>query len=194
VGSKTLPDEPEDDLDNDEDLEDEEAFGDEGLLFSCPFCGSEDDGCPHFLGSRDLNFCGDFSVDDAGELAELSELFGELGEAVAAFAAGGKKKARIAALTPRRLKELVQAVADGDDNRGFTEYVEQVGRDTKVAVQSNSYEENSGPCFCSVVHMYWTRDVPAVVAGMRQRVAQDIRRLKKHAVPGTFSGDDAPVK
>ena len=183
MSSKAAPDEPEEDLDND-DSEDEGDFGDDGLLFSCPFCGSEDAGCPHFLGSRDLNFCGDFSVDGAGELAELSELFGELGEQVAGFVAAGKKKARIAALKPRRLRELVQSVADGNDNHGFTEYVEQVGKDTRVAVASNSYEENSGPGFCSVVQMYWARDVPAAVAGMRQRVTQDIRRLQRHAEPG----------
>jgi hypothetical protein len=171
MGSRAVPDEPEDD------------FGDEGTLFSCPFCGCEDVGCPHFLGSRDLTFCDDFCVDieDIGRLAELGELFIELGESATAFVQGSKKGARIAALTPRRLRELVQAVADGRSNHGFTEYVERVGRDTKIAVQSNSFEDNSGPGFCSDVQYYWAKDVPAAKAGMRQRIMQDIRRLKRHA-------------
>lgn len=183
MGSNVTPDEP-DGLGDGEDFEGEDDIGDKEPLFSCPFCVSKGHECPHILGTRDMNFCSDFSVDEYHDLAELSQLFWELGEKVDEFLATGKKKARIAALVPGRLRALVQGVAGRKSNHGFTQYVEQVAKDTRVAVRSDSYEENGGPGFSSVVRIYWTRDVPTVVAGMRKRVTQDIRRLQPHTKPG----------
>ncbi len=143
---------------------------------SCPYCRRKDGDCRHMLGRRDLHFRPNFRVDDLSELAELNEQFGELGDAVAAFLARGRKD-RIAALMPRRLRDLVQAAAVGNEYRSFADYLMQLGKDTKIGVKSSFYEENNGPGFCSVVQMYWARDVHAVAAGMRKRITQDIRRL-----------------
>ncbi len=189
MGINAIPDKPEEDRDSDEGFEDdddfgEDAFGGESSSFSCPFCGSGDDGCPHFLGSRDLNFCGDFAVDDVGELAKLREVFEEVGKQVVEFVEAGKKKARIALLKPRRLRELAQAIAEGEYNDGFTEYIVKVGKDTKVGVASSSHEEDSGPGFCSAVRMYWARDINSAIAGMRQRITQDAQRLYRLVKPG----------
>src|SRR5262245_61163743 len=159
--------------------EDDDEDG-EGPLFSCPFCGGKDDGCEDFLGSRDLNFCGGFCVDDAGRLCELNDSFDDLGGAVRALvAAGGKDPS--AGLEPTRLREPVGAVAAGEDNSGFTDYVLRLGEDTGVAVAANSYEESGGPGFCSVVRMFWAEDVDAALDGMRRRVEQDVRRWRRHA-------------
>jgi hypothetical protein len=148
---------------------------------ACPFCGKQDWICTHWLGSRDLHFCEGFTVLDGGSLPELGELFWELGERVTDFLGAGADKARVAALKPRRLRDLVQAAADGDNNRAFTAYVEQVGKDTRIAVKTTSRDEDSGgmPGFSSIVKEYWAEDVPFALAGMRLRIGQDIRRLQR---------------
>src|SRR4051812_26411550 len=105
------PDDADDEFDTEDSSED-------GPQFSCPFCGSTDDSCPHFLGSQDLNYGGGFSV-DCGKLDELQELFDQVGDSVEAFLELPKRKPRTAALTPLRLRELVQTVAAGDENEGF---------------------------------------------------------------------------
>lgn len=167
----------------DEDLEDE----DDGGRSTCKFCGSQDDDCQHLLGSRDLNFCGDFEVDgEGGPLNELSELFGELGEAVTIFLET-RKKSGIGArksdvgVQPQRLRNLLQAVADGNNNVGFTSYIEQVAKDTKVLVEAESHEEGGAPGFCSIVRMYWAKDVSAALAGIKLLVNEDIRHLRRPA-------------
>lgn len=165
MASRNMPAEP-----------DEEG---EGALFSCPFCGSEDADCPHFLGSRDLNFCSDFGVDADGGLGQLNEQFEELGESVKAFLAGGYKKSGIPALKPRRLRDLVTAVAAGKNYAAFTEYVKRLGEDTKVRVAAESYEENSGPGFCSTVMMFWVAKLGSTIAGMHTRLRQDISHLNR---------------
>lgn len=148
---------------------------------ACPFCGKQDLSCPHWLGGRDLHFCEGFTVLDGGSLPELGELFWELGERVADFLGAGDGKARVAALKPRRLRDLVQAAADGDNNHAFTAYVEQVGKDTRIAVKTTSREEDSGgmPGFCSIVKDYWAKNAPDVLTGMRLLIGQDIRRLQR---------------
>lgn len=176
-------------------IEDDADFEGDEPLFSCPYCGSEDDGCSHFLGSIDIIFGGDFCVDEGGRLTTLNGLFDELREAVAAFVAGGKERARIAALRPQRLRALVQTMADEDNVNGFTKYVRQVSRDTRLAVQLTSYEDRGcAPGFCSVVKMFWARHVPTVVVGMRQLVAQDIRRLKKYPEPAAAPARDRKAR
>jgi hypothetical protein len=106
VASRNMPAEP-----------DEEG---EGALFSCPFCGSEDADCPHFLGSRDLNFCSDFGVDADGGLGQLNEQFEELGESVKAFLAGGYKKSGTKAARRGKSKNPGDSAGekDRDERRG----------------------------------------------------------------------------
>jgi hypothetical protein len=174
VVSKKGPEQPKQFADDD-DLVGEEM--DDSC--SCPFCGSQYADCHHFLGSRDLHFSGDFSVNDDGRLAELGESFAELGEAVTRFIEAGAT-ARIA-LKPQRLSDLVQAVIDGEDNRGFTAYIERVGRDTRILVKAYSREDGYAPGFSSIVRMYWAEDVTAALKGMQKRVSQDIHRLIRPA-------------
>jgi hypothetical protein len=175
VGSNDISEEPEDGYATDEDFDSQE----ESSTSSCPFCGCSETDCEHYLGSRDLHFCDDFTVLDTGPLAEHGELFGELAEAIAVFLQAGMRS-RIASLKPKRLRDLVQAVADGNSNY-FTELVKRVRKDTKVPVVTTSFEDNGGPDFCSIVEDYWAKDVPAILAGMWNRTTEDIRRLTEAA-------------
>lgn len=180
MNANSVPEDFTDGFDEENSFDEDADFDEgDGFLFECPFCGSEEDSCPHFLGSRDLNFCRDFTLDGFGKLSELSELFRVLGEEVTAFLEDGEEKVRTDILKPKRLRDLLQAVEAGAKNKAFNEYIKRLGKDTGVPVAAHEYEEDGGPGFCSVVLMFWAERPSEAIAGMRSRLDRDIKRLKE---------------
>lgn len=164
-----------------EEAEDEEEWNEDEWepLFSCPFCGGSDDGCEHYLGSRDMHYSDAFSVDMSGPLDELRDDFSELELAATFFLESAQGKALMHQVSPIRLRTLLDDLNDGrDDVQAFQKYLFRLARDAATPITDDSYTDDGGHSG-STVQLFWVRNAKRAAAGMQKRLARDIRLLEK---------------
>jgi hypothetical protein len=158
--------------------EDEWSEAEPEPLFSCPFCGATDDGCVHYLGSRDMHFNDPFGVDVSGPLDALRGDLSWVGEMSEQLVTGPSLEATAAAVKPRRLRRLLLRLASGKEKvRAAQSYLFDLARDTSTPITS-SFCRDDGFSGGSTIQLFWVRDAALAAEGMRRRLERDVRMLE----------------